>query len=158
MPSMSIRLYCILLPLAFLVGIEGKPVVNKKLSERVNVLLNVTETEKKFQNVLEAYVNGDPNLAIFKSKIMSFLEQFLSFKSLRPHIVQIYSDLYTLSEINGLIKFYSSALGKKLVEKEGKVEIRLAQLIKGQLERQMPQMMVWFQQELNRDHSKDQTV
>jgi hypothetical protein len=154
--TMSIRWYLFLLGILVFITIEGKLPANSKLSERINYLLNITETEKKFRNVLEAYITSDPNLSSFKSQVMSFINKFLSFKSLRPHIVEIYHDLYTLSDINGLIKFYSSSLGKKLIEKESKAEVRITQLIKTQLEKQMPQMMSWFQQELNRVYSKDQ--
>jgi uncharacterized alpha/beta hydrolase family protein len=144
------------LGILFFVTIEGKSPAHGKLSQRINHLLNITEAEKKFNNVLEAYITSDPNLSSFKSQVMSFINKFLSFKSLRPHIVEIYRDLYTLSDIDGLIKFYSSVLGKKLIEKESKAEIRLTQLIKTQLEKQMPQIISWFQQELSRAYSTEQ--
>lgn len=84
---------------------------------------------------------------------MSFVKKFLSFDILRPHIIEVYNDLYTLSDINGLIKFYSSSLGKKLIEKESQAEVRLTQLVKNELEKQMPQIISWFQQALNRNNS-----
>jgi hypothetical protein len=153
---MSIHWYILLLSILFFVRIESKSPANSKVSERINHLLNITEAEKKFKSVLEAYITNDPNLSSIKSQVMSFINKFLSFKSLRPHIVEIYRDLYTLSDINGLIKFYSTALGKRLIEKESKAEIRLTELIKSQLEKQMPQIISWFQQELTRAYSIDQ--
>lgn len=84
---------------------------------------------------------------------MSFVKKFLSFDILRPYIIEVYNDLYTLSDINGLIKFYSSSLGKKLIEKESQAEVRLTQLVKNELEKQMPQIISWFQQALNRNNS-----
>lgn len=133
--------------------IQTKPISNSKLTSRINHLLNLTKAEEKFHNVLNAYITNDPNLSLFQGEVMSFVKKFLSFDILRPHIVEVYNDLYTLSDINGLIKFYSSPLGKKLIEKESQAEVRLAQLVKSQLEKQMPQIISWFQAALNRNSS-----
>ena len=135
--------------------IQSKPIPNTKLTSRINHLLNITKAEEKFHNVLSAYVTNDPNLSFFKGEVMSFVKKFLSFDILRPHIIEVYNDLYTLSDINGLIKFYSSSLGKKLIEKESQAEVRLTQLVKIELEKQMPQIILWFQQALNRDYSQN---
>jgi hypothetical protein len=153
---MSIRLYFLLIGIVFFIGIDGKPSSTGKISERVNYLLNITEVENKFNNVLNAFVTSDPSLSMYKSQIMSFINKFLSFQLLRPDIVEVYSDVYTLAEINAMIKFYSSSIGKKIIEKENKVEVRLTQLVKNQLQKQMPQVIAWFQQEMNKDYSKGQ--
>ncbi len=120
---------------------ECKSPSTGKLSQRINHLLNITEFEKKFNDILEAFIMSDPNLFIYKSEIMSFINKFLSFKILRPHIVKIYRDLYTLSDTNGLIKFYSSPLEKKLLEKESQAQARVSQLVKNKLYEQMPQII-----------------
>lgn len=153
---MSIRTYFLLIGIVFFIGIDGKPSSTGKISERVNYLLNITEVENKFNNVLNAFVTSDPSLSMYKSQIMSFINKFLSFQLLRPDIVEVYSDVYTLAEINAMIKFYSSSIGKKIIEKENKVEVRLTQLVKNQLQKQMPQVIAWFQQEMNKDYSKGQ--
>ncbi len=155
---MSNRLYFLLLLTMFSIGIEGKALPKGRLSQRINHLLNITETEKKFNNVLETYITSDSTLSIYKSEIMTFIDKFLSFKSLRPHIVEIYRDLYTLSDIDGLIKFYASSLGKKLLEKETQAAIRLSQLIKTKLQEQMPQITSWFQQMFYANDQRNQTI
>ncbi|CAF1612500.1 unnamed protein product [Rotaria sp. Silwood1] len=144
---MSIRLYfLVIVVIIFSIGIEGKSSINGKLASRINYLLNITEAEKTYQNVLETNINSDPVLSMYKSDIMSFINKFFSFQSLRPDIIEIYRDLFTLSDINGLIKFYSSPLGKKLLEKEPQAETRLGQLIQKRVQENMPQIISWVQQ------------
>ncbi|CAF4260913.1 unnamed protein product, partial [Adineta steineri] len=101
---MSIRLYCLIVIAVSFISIEGKPVVDPKLNQRINRLLNITEAEKKFNTVLEAYITSDANLASYKSEILKLINKFFSFQSLRPDIVKIYRSLYTLVDINGLIE------------------------------------------------------
>ncbi|CAF2674305.1 unnamed protein product [Rotaria sp. Silwood2] len=72
---------------------------------------------------------------------MSFINKFFSFQSLDPHIIDIYRDLYTLSDINGMIKFYSSTLEKQLLEKEPQTETLLTQLIQKRVQENMPQII-----------------
>ncbi|CAF4925993.1 unnamed protein product, partial [Rotaria sp. Silwood2] len=132
--------------ISFLIKIEGKYSLNGKLSSRINHLLNVTESEKKYENVLETILNSDPIVSIYKSEIILFINKFFSFQSLRPYIIEIYRDLNTLSDINGVIKFYSSPLGKKLLEKESQAEIHLNQLIQKRVQENMPQIISWIQQ------------
>ncbi|CAF0821737.1 unnamed protein product [Rotaria sordida] len=153
---MSIRLYILVIVIGFLAEIEGKPTLNGKLASRVNVLLNITEAEKIYNNVLETNIISDPILSNYKSEIKSFVNKFFSFESLRPHIIEIYRDLYTLSDINGMIKFYSSPLGKKLLEKEPQAEIRLTQLIQNRLQENMPQIISWVQEKFFKNLPYDQ--
>ncbi|UJR10894.1 hypothetical protein I4U23_015082 [Adineta vaga] len=143
---MSNRLYFVLLIVIFSIGIDCKSPTKGKITQRIHHLLNITESEKKFNDVLESHIASDPTLAAYKSEILKFINTFLSFQSLRPHIVEIYRDLYTTSDINGLIKFYSSPLGKKFLEKETQTELRLTALVEKKLQEQMPQIMSWFQQ------------
>ncbi|CAF1417528.1 unnamed protein product, partial [Adineta steineri] len=56
---MSIRLYCLIVIVVSFTSIEGKPVVDPKLTQRINRLLNITEAEKKFNTVLDAYITSD---------------------------------------------------------------------------------------------------
>ncbi|CAF0975353.1 unnamed protein product [Rotaria sordida] len=153
---MSIRLYILVIVIGFLAEIEGKPTLNGKLANRINVLLNITEAEKIYNNVLETNIISDPILSNYKSEITSFVNKFFSFESLRPHIIEIYRDLYTLSDINGMIKFYSSPLGKKLLEKEPQAEIRLTQLIQNRLQENMPQIISWVQEKFFKNLPYDQ--
>ncbi|CAF0939937.1 unnamed protein product [Rotaria sordida] len=153
---MSIRLYILVIVIGFLAEIEGKPTLNGKLANRINVLLNITEAEKIYNNVLETNIISDPILSNYKSEIKSFVNKFFSFESLRPHIIEIYRDLYTLSDINGMIKFYSSPLGKKLLEKEPQAEIRLTQLIQNRLQENMPQIISWVQEKFFKNLPYDQ--
>ena len=151
---MSIRLSLLLIFILFSIGINGKPVSSSSsdgMVQRINHLLNITQSENKFNSVLNAYISGDPNLSLFKTEMLQFIQKFLSFQSLRPRIVEIYRDLYTLADVNGIIKFYSSPAGKKLVEKENKAEVRLTQLIQEQLQKQMPQITAWFQEKLTKN-------
>jgi hypothetical protein len=153
---MSVRLYLVIVGIILLVGIEGKPVISEELTERINHLLDITQAEKKLNSLIDAFVTDDPTLSLYKTQILSFINKSVSFKSLRPHIVETYGELYTLSDINEMIKFYSTPLGKIIIDNADKGEVRLAQLVKTQLGKEVPQITSWIQQQLSADVSNDQ--
>ncbi|CAF1489422.1 unnamed protein product [Adineta ricciae] len=156
---MSKHWYFLLLFVLLSIEVESKPAATKiNINRQINRLLNITEMEKKFDNVLQSLIVNDPTLSTFKSEIMKFINTFFSFKSLRPQIVEIYRDLYTSSDITGLIKFYSSSLGKKFLEKETEAAVRFNQLVQNKLQAQMPQIMNWFQQMFYKNLANNQTT
>ena len=68
---------------------------------------------------------------------------------------------YTLSDINGLIKFYSTPLGKKHAALESKLEKRFDELLEEKLNSMIPQMTTWFKENLNiniPEHDTNQTA
>jgi hypothetical protein len=152
---MSVRLSCFLFGIIFLTGIEGKPVANPALTQRINHYLNVIDAQKEYENTLETYVNNDKNLKQYKNETMTFFNKFFTFQSLRPQIVQLYSEFYTLADINGLIKFYSTPLGKKHVKAEIKLESRMEELVDEKLVKMMPQIAKWFQETFKIDVSEN---
>jgi hypothetical protein len=106
---------------------------------------------------LETYVDNDATLDIHKNEAMLFLKKFFPFESLRPEIVQLYSEFYTLPEVNGLIEFYSSPLGKKHLATQTKTEDRVTELVEEKMVKMMPQITAWFKEtfnQLNKTSSK----
>ncbi|CAF3390367.1 unnamed protein product [Rotaria sp. Silwood2] len=155
---MSIRFYILVIVIIFSIRIEGKPPVSGKIASRINYLLNVTKAEKKYEQVLEVSIFSNPFLSPYKSDLVAFINKYFSFQSLRPDIIEIYQDLFTLSDINGLIKFYSSPLGKKLLEKEPQAEIRLTELIQKRIQDNMPQLISLVQQRVIQNMLNNQTM
>lgn len=153
--KMSFRLSFLLILIVFAVDIQCKPVPSSdKLTARINHLIDITESEKKFNTILNDFIGVDPNLALFKDDLLEFINKHLTFQSLRPLVVDIYREVYTLPEINGMIKFYSSPIGKKINEKEGKAAVLISQAVRERIQKLMPQITAWFQEKLTKGISQ----
>lgn len=145
---MSGRLYFILIGIVFFIGIESKPLVTSELINRINDLLDLSESKEKYTSIINKSLNNDPNLSAYKNQFMKFFDKFLPYEVLRQRIAEIYSEYYTLSDINELIKFYSSPIGKKVVDTSGKIESQVNQLFEKRLQEQLPQMFEWLQKNI----------
>jgi uncharacterized protein len=51
------------------------------------------------------------------NQFMNLMDQEFSWSSLKPDYVDVYANTFTEQELSGLIDFYKSPLGRKLVEK-----------------------------------------
>ena len=59
----------------------------------------------------------NPTLVPFKNVMMQFFQKHMSYESLKPDMVKIYSDAFSASELKELIAFYRTPTGKKTIEK-----------------------------------------
>ena len=65
----------------------------------------------------------------------------LTWESLKPEFVEIYSETFTDEEIKGLTEFYKTPLGQKLVEKMPEISAKAGLLI----QKRMPAIMADLQ-------------
>jgi len=145
----------------FLITIEGKTQTTDKFVKRINHFLKITNVEKEYKDALQTHIKNDATLKHYENETMLFFNKFFTYKSIHPQIVQLYSEFYTLSDINGLIKFYSTPLGKKHAALESKLEKRFDELLEEKLNSMIPQMTTWFKENLNiniPEHDTNQTA
>ena len=65
----------------------------------------------------------DQKLAIKNQhKIMDLMQKELSWKTLKPEFKKLYAETYTAEELDGLIKFYKSPIGKKFIQKQPEMQ------------------------------------
>ncbi|UJR17416.1 hypothetical protein I4U23_004311 [Adineta vaga] len=144
---MFIRLYLITMGIALFMATDGKPIQNQRLTQRINTLLDLIKVEKSFEEIPKMMVNYFPSMATEKSLILTAIEKFFSFKSLRPQIVELYREVYTPSEINAMIKFYSTPLGKSVADKDIKLEEGFNRILEKRFKEQQPQIEAWFSEQ-----------
>ena len=53
----------------------------------------------------------------FRQKIVSLLRSSATWKALEPDFVKLYSDAYTEDEIDGILAFYRTPVGRKMLAK-----------------------------------------
>jgi len=152
---MSIRISFFLIGILFFVGIESNTLSTENFDDRVNYLLDLIEPFENFNDTLTEIIANDSVLSTHKSEVMQFFNTFLSYRSLRSHIIEIYRDFYTLSDINGMIEFYSSPTGKKLLQTADQFKNRVIQLARDLLNEQKSQITVWFKKIFNDTISED---
>ena len=86
----------------------------------VNDLFKVFQVEKYYQNISDMTVDNlvrmQPSLSEKKKEITTFVQSFLSWKSIEPEITEIYKEAFSEAELRELIGFYQTPIGKKVLK------------------------------------------
>lgn len=76
----------------------------------------------------------------YQAKADAALDKAIGWKKLEPELVTLYTTQFTEQELAGLIKFYESPLGKKMLDKLPELNARSAQLTQKKLESAVPEV------------------
>ena len=84
-------------------------------------LLNMVGTqevmEQSMSQMLDIQLQQNPALAPYKGVMMEFLNENMSYESLKPELIKMYSEEFTSSELREINAFYLTDVGKKSIEK-----------------------------------------
>jgi hypothetical protein len=75
-----------------------------------------------------------------QNKIMDVLKAELSWENLKPEFERLYAETYSAEELEGLLKFYQSPLGKKFIEKQPEMQRKTMLMVQQMMMRVMPKV------------------
>jgi len=113
-----------LFKLGLLVGslaISSLTFANSDSEIEAEKLLNSMGMEKtmtaSMSQMLDLQMQQNPTLVPFKLVMMKFFNKHMSWDSLKPEFVQIYSEAFTASELRDINAFYATDTGRKTIQK-----------------------------------------
>jgi len=113
-----------LFKLGLLVGslaISSLTFANSDSEIEAEKLLNSMGMEKtmtaSMSQMLDLQMQQNPTLVPFKLVMMKFFKKHMSWDSLKPEFVQIYSEAFTASELRDINAFYATDTGRKTIQK-----------------------------------------
>ena len=89
----------------------------KEAEKLLNMIGIQAAMEQSMSQMLDIQLQQNPALAPYKGVMMEFLNENMSYESLKPDLIKIYSEEFTASELREIIAFYSTDVGKKSIEK-----------------------------------------
>ena len=93
-------------------------VASEKEAEKLLDMVGTQEVmEQSMSQMLDIQLQQNPALAPYKGVMMEFLNKNMSYESLKPDLVKMYSEEFTSSELREINAFYSTDVGKKSIEK-----------------------------------------
>ena len=102
-------------------GVSSMSLADAASEKEAEKLLNMVGTqevmEQSMSQMLDIQLQQNPALAPYKGVMMEFLNENMSYESLKPELIKMYSEEFTSSELREIIAFYSTDVGKKSIEK-----------------------------------------
>lgn len=91
---------------------------HKKAAENLLSLMGMEKLlNQSVDQMLQMQVQQNPQLAPFQAQMKAFLNKYMSWDSLKNDMATVYTEEFSEQELNDLVKFYETPLGKKTVEK-----------------------------------------
>ncbi len=84
--------------------------------------------EQTISQTLDSQLADKPELVPYKQVLLTFLQEHMSYESLKPDLVKMYADAFTESELKGLTEFYKTPLGQKALREVPELASKGAQL------------------------------
>ena len=123
---------------------------NKELAEKLMDTMKISQTMtrsldmmKKMQlDMMSKRLKGKDlqNMEEFNRSIMELVSRELSWEKLKGPFINIYAESFTTEELDAMIKFYESPIGKKLLDKQPEIQQKAMQLVQSIMMRLMPEM------------------
>lgn len=113
-------------------GVSSMSLADAASEKEAEKLLDMVGTqavmEQSMSQMLDIQLQQNPALAPYKGVMMEFLNENMSYESLKPELIKMYSEEFTSSELREINAFYSTNVGKKSIEKMPKLMMQGGQL------------------------------
>lgn len=84
-------------------------------------LLEVMEMDSILQQsivaMLDAQIKQNPEMGVYKDVMVKFFNKYMSYQSLKPEMIELYSSEFSAKELIEIREFYSTNTGKKALIK-----------------------------------------
>jgi len=99
----------------------GQSVADNSSKKEAEILLSTmgmeTALEQTISQMLDIQLQQNPTLAPFKQVMLRFFNKHMSYESLKPEMIAIYSEAFTSTELKEINAFYKTPTGSKTIEK-----------------------------------------
>ena len=99
----------------------GQSFADNNSKKEAEILLSTmgmdTALEQTISQMLDIQLQQNPTLAPFKQVMLRFFNKHMSYESLKPEMVAIYSEAFTSTELKEINAFYKTPTGSKTIEK-----------------------------------------
>jgi hypothetical protein len=106
--------------LAFLCvsSISSADTASEKEAEKLLSIMGMEQVlEQSISQMLDVQLQQNPALAPYKGVMLEFFSKHMSYESLKPDMLKIYSNEFTAEELKKINSFYATDVGKKTIEK-----------------------------------------
>jgi hypothetical protein len=76
----------------------------------------------------------------FQQRVMDTVNQKIGWKALEPDFIGLYASTYTEEELDGIVAFYKSPVGQKMIEKTPELTAKSTQITQQKMTELQPQL------------------
>jgi len=102
---------------------------SEKEAEKLLSKLEMEGTiEQTLNQMVEFELQQNPALVPFKTVMLQFFNEYMSWESLKPEMVKIYSEAFSVQELRDINAFYETETGKKTIKLLPQLAVEVAKI------------------------------
>lgn len=154
----QIKKMCVLIVVGLFMGSSfsyAQEDVRKQLAEELLVLMEVDKNiEKNFEMIKQMQMDQIKNMkpaeelsredsekiSLMQGKVMDAIAKGLGWDNLKGDYIAIYADVFAKEELEGLITFYKTPVGQKLIKKQPELMQKRFEVSQKQMATIMPKI------------------
>lgn len=101
--------------------------------------------KKQVQQITESMPGTDQatpeqkkQITDFQQRVMDVVSQKIGWKALEPDFINLYASTYTEEELDGIVAFYKSPIGQKMIEKTPELTAKSTQITQQKMSELQP--------------------
>jgi hypothetical protein len=128
MNPLKAMLFAAVLVTGSLAFAAADPEATKEAEQLLSVIGMKETLAQATAQMVAAQMQQNPALAPFKTVMLEYFNQYMSYDSLKSEMVTAYTDAFTSAELKELNTFYGSAVGQKAATKMPEIMGQVAQI------------------------------
>ena len=124
----------------------------------------MTGVRRQVQQITESMPGADQatpdqkkQIVDFQQRVMNVVDQKIGWKALKPDFINLYASTYTEEELDGILAFYKSPIGQRMIEKTPELTAKSTQITQQKMAELQPvlsQMVQDFMKQMAASTSK----
>jgi hypothetical protein len=137
--------------IAVICGVAAFAAADSAAVKEAENLLKLTNLEQVFNDAidqsLDLQMKQNPVLVPYKDTMREFFNKYMSFESLKPDLVKIYTNNFTAAELKEINVFYSTVVGRKVARVTPKLMAEGAELGMRRVQEHLPELRQMIEKE-----------
>jgi hypothetical protein len=105
-----------------------------------NVIKQVDQMMQSMPGGDQATPEQKKIMADFQKRVLDLVNQKVGWKALEPDFVNLYAGTYTEEELDGMLTFYKSAIGQKMLDKTPELMAKSTEITQQKMREIQPEM------------------
>ncbi len=106
--------------------------------------------DRSMEQTLAIQMQANPAMLPYRAVLQEFFARYLSYPSIKADLVQMYTESFTADELDQLIAFYQTPLGRKTLEKLPELMRRGGELGRARVQAHLPELQTMIEAEAQR--------
>jgi FtsZ-binding cell division protein ZapB len=128
--------------------------VYKAAEELLKVSNMETMYEQTINQMVEAQMQQNPQMAKYKNIFMNFFKKYLGYESVKPFFVESYAKNFTGQELRDITAFYRTSTGQKTIKLVPQISTEAMMFSQNRLQEHMPELQMQILQEVQKEQAQ----